>query len=201
MKFFLIFYCGVFSLFFSELSAAEGDLYFSNERIIETKEHADNLFSYGKHAEALLFYYDLVRQNRATQHIKADSWKKAGMIKYLQGKYIEAGDHLQKALKLGALDEKIDEILNEMSKIKSMNNVDGENAYIIQVGFFKSSANANRIINKIKPINGEFRLAKEKRGEFYVIYFDGFRGRDHADESAAQLRSLNDDMEFFVKLK
>lgn len=188
-------------LIYSSSSVAEEDFNFSYERIVETREHADNLFSYGNHAEALLFYYNLTKQNRVTQEIKADSWKKAGIIKYLQGKYVESGDHLKKAQNFGASDRKITELLNEMSKIKSMNNNDGRNIYVIQIGFFKSSSNANSIIRKIKPINGEFRLAKEKRGAFYVIYFDGFRDKDHADEAAARLKSLNDGMDFFVKLK
>ncbi len=170
--------------------------------IVEKKKKADELYQFKEYDQSLSIYYDLANNEDNSKPIRSDCFKKAGMIRYTRGEYLAAKDHLIKAQDLGMTnDKRIQEILKTIAKIGEINDSDGINQYIIQVGFFKSSINANNTIKRIIPIDGEFSIIKKKIGDFYVVYFDSFKSREEADKAAIQLNSLNGNLDLLVKRK
>lgn len=73
--------------------------------------------------------------------------------------------------------------------------------YIIQIGYFKSSFNANQALQSIVLADDEFSIVKKKRGVDYVIFFDDIKTKQDADTLAEKLKALNPNMIFFVKKK
>lgn len=188
----------LFVLLFSNTSLAA---VLTSERVIEEKGTADQYFYSKNYVEAIKRYYDLAKQPNATNDIRADSWKKAGIIKYLDGKNSTAKDHFGKAMEHGlSEDEEIIYLLGTISEIDSINRNDVV-TYIIQVGFFKSTLNANNVIRNITPPAGDFTVSKKKVGDFYLVYFDGFKSSTEADKAVMELQPFNDGLKFYVKPK
>lgn len=73
--------------------------------------------------------------------------------------------------------------------------------YIIQIGFFKSSFNANQALKNITLADDEFSIVKNKKGTDYILFFDDLKTKNDADILAEKLKALNPNMTFFVKKK
>jgi cell division septation protein DedD len=89
-------------------------------------------------------------------------------------------------------------IFISLSFAKNTSETPKSDKYIIQVGIFNSSYNANQIMKHIVYVNDEFTLVKKKKEKQYIIYFDDFKNEAQADSMAESLKSLNFNYDFYV---
>lgn len=171
------------------------------KQIQETYLFAQDSFAFGEYNNAFDAYQILSLQKKASQITKARCLKKMGLITTLRGEYSKSKELLSKAKKMLPADKEIIDALNHLAAIKNMDNRDGKNIYIIQVGAYKSSSNANNIIKNIRILGDNFTLKKHKKGKLFIVYFDGFKSKKDADNYSINLKSLNEKFNFFVKQK
>lgn len=155
---------------------------------------ANILFDKHLYADAKKNYYELVKAHNSDNNILFNSWKNIGIIDINYHQWDAAIDHLSRAKKIKPNDYKINSLLNDARKKNT-------NHYIIQLGVFESSYNANLIIKNISTAIDDFTLIKKKYGNKYIVYFDGFKNKDQADTMSERLKSLNNGHNFIVKNK
>lgn len=190
------------SFFFLSLeSNAEENTSLSYNQIQETYKAAQDFFSFGEYDLAFGAYEIISIQAKTSKKTRALCLKKMGIINIQRGEYSKSRDFLLSAKKELPDDSEVLKALQHLSSVKALDNRDGQGIYIIQVGAFKSSNNANNIIKNIRASNDNFSLKKHKKGGLFIVYFDNFNSKKDADNFAIKLKSLNESLNFHVKQK
>lgn len=170
-------------------------------QIQETYKFAQGSYAFGEYDLAFGAYQTISLQKKASKKTKALSLKRMGLITLQRGEYSQSIEFLLSAKKELPTDREITKSLEHLTAVKNMDNRDGKSIYIIQVGAFKSSSNANDVIKNIRVSSDNFSLKKHKKGKLFIVYFDGFNNKRDADSFSIKLKSLNESLNFFVKQK
>lgn len=174
---------------------------FSYYQIEETYKAAKVFFDYGQYPSAFAAYQTILMQEKASKKTKARCLKKMGEIEIRREHYSEAENLFLEAKKELPADREIIRGLKYLSEIKGMSNRYEKYLYVVQVGAFTSSNNANNVIKNIRTFSDSFSLKKYKKGKLFIVHFDGFISKKDADDFATKLQSLNENLKFFVKQK